>query len=461
MERQTATWVQMIRWAGVAMAVAAFGMSASAARPDGAWPFFCKAELKPDRDGAVYGCGDVAKVSVRVTTREGELAREGKAIVKFTLDGGEKLLSVVTNDLAKANPFVVTGTLDKPGFLMVRVYEPNVPSRKALVNLAFSPEGIRQAVPEPEDFDAFWSARLAEQRKIKDPVTLKRLDGKGMPTGYSYYQLVAKTATADGKVYGFLTVPEGRGPFPLLAIVQAYGPGYDSPDPNFQRPDLITLSLNVHPWDPLDPGYNDFYKNLGKTQPGMVYTARGQESREKFWMLNAILGCKTAIDYARSRPDCDGRLFCTGASQGGGMGLIMAGLTPETTALAVMVPALCDFGGTEVGRRAGWPYPVRYADEASLPHAESVRRFGYFDAANFARRVKAPTVVMIGFIDECCPASSVYAAFNNVPKSVPKSIYNCIFMGHAVDWEALDGAWQWVQGFLPEEHRVHRAYFKW
>ena len=425
------------------------------------WPAFSTVDISADRDGALYDCGETATVSVVVHRQDGSLLTDGQAIVELSLDGGAKTLSTVTNDLAQANPFVVKGSLSEPGFLMARVFEPGMKGRKAIANLAFSPSGIRQACPEPDDFDAFW-AQFAAQRKIKDPVSLKKIDNPAWPRGYAYYQLVARTATADGKIYGFLTVPDGKGPFPVLAIIQAYGPGYDLPDPNSQRPDLITLSLNVHPWDPLAPGYPDFYKNLMKTSFGGTYTTRGMESRESFWMLNAILGFKTAIDSVRLRPDCDGRLFYSGSSQGGGMGLIMAGLTPEMTAISVVVPALNDFGGTELGRRAGWPYPMRYADQKDpADHAAALRRFAYFDAANFARRIKAPVRVGMGFIDECCPASSVYAAYNNIPKSVPKSIYHGVRMGHAVDWEILNGSWQWIQNFLPEDHRVSREYFKW
>lgn len=426
------------------------------------WPAFSTVEVSANRDGALYSCGETASVSVAVHRQDGSLLKGGEAIVELSLDGGAKRLAVVTNDLSRANPFVVTGTLREPGFLMARVFEPGVKARKALANLAFSPEGIRMAVEEPADFDAYWAARLAEQRQIRDPVTLKRIDSPDWPRGYAYYQLVAKTTTADGKIYGFLTVPEGKGPFPALAIVQAHGPGYDLPDPNFSRPDLITLSLNVHPWDPLAPGYMDFYRNLMKTSFGGCYTTRGMESRETFWMLNAILGCKTAIDSVRARPDCDGRLFCFGSSHGGGMGLILAGLTPEMTAIAVVVPALSDFGGTELGRRAGWPYPMRHADAKDpAGHAAALKRFAYFDAANFAKRIRCPISFAIGFVDECCPASSVYAAYNNIPKNVPKTIAHGVKMSHAVDWDRLDGSWQWLQNFLPEEHRTRRGYFKW
>ena len=144
------------------------------------------------------------------------------------------------------------------------------------------------------------------------------------------------------------------------------------------------------------------------------------------------------------------------------MGLIMAGLTPEMTAISIMVPALCDFGGGELGRREGWPFPVRAATKIDPSSRKAaLERFAYFDAANFAKRIRAPIAFTIGFCDECCPASSVYSAYNNIPLGVPKTIFHAVEMNHGVIWPHLNGSWQWLQGFMPEEHRTYRDYFQW
>lgn len=426
------------------------------------WPAFCTVDIKPDHQGNVYSCGETAKLDIRVNRQNGTLLKKGECIVVFTLDGGSKIIKTVTNDLAKTNPFTVECSLDRPGFLMARAYRPGEKSRISFVNLAFSPEKIKTASPEPEDFDRYWAQKLEAQRKIKNAVKLENVDNPSWERGYKYYKLSVKTATKDGVIWGFLAIPDRKGPFSVMSVIQAAGSGYDLPDPNFQRPDMMTLTLNVHPWDPLMKGYAAFFKKQVEACPGKTYCTRGAGDRETFWMLNAIIGCKAAIDYVRTRPDSDGRLYYTGSSQGGGMGLIMAGLTPEMTAAAVMVPALCDFGGAELGRREGWPYPVKAAVKADPSSRKAaLERFAYFDAAHFAKRIRSPISFVIGFCDECCPASSVYAAYNNIPRGVPKTIFHAPRMNHGVLWPHLNGSWQWLQGFMNEEYRTQRAYFQW
>ena len=76
------------------------------------------------------------------------------------------------------------------------------------------------------------------------------------------------------------------------------------------------------------------------------------------------------------------------------------------------VPGGCDVTGPKIGRAAGFPY---WADHARWKHDEKILETGrYFDAANFAARVKCPALVSMGLIDETCPPAGVLAAFNQM-----------------------------------------------
>ena len=66
--------------------------------------------------------------------------------------------------------------------------------------------------------------------------------------------------------------------------------------------------------------------------------------------------------------------------------------------------------GLRVGRVPGWP---RLAGWAGIDLTdEQLDATRYFDAVNFARRVKVPALVGTGFADLTCSSSSVYAAYN-------------------------------------------------
>ena len=60
-------------------------------------------------------------------------------------------------------------------------------------------------------------------------------------------------------------------------------------------------------------------------------------------------------------------------------------------------------------------------------HVESVQRtVAYFDGAILGRRANAPALFSVGLMDETCPPSTVYAAFNHYagPKEIREYPFN-------------------------------------
>jgi len=109
-----------------------------------------------------------------------------------------------------------------------------------------------------------------------------------------------------------------------------------------------------------------------------------------------------------------------------------------------------DLYGGGVGRYVTWGY-LPHEDKYNKPTVDSrnasvIMKSGvydgktdtkatqvvrYFDAMNFATRIKCPTIVSVGFIDKTCPATSVFSAYNNIPAGVDKKIVMRVDMGHA------------------------------
>ena len=420
------------------------------------WLVTPTARINTDRVSALYSCGEPARFTITVTSA-GKLAEQGICTVKLTLDGG-KVLSEERYDLAVAKPFVITASLEEPGFIRCDFMgADNAPHPlRARAAAGFAVEKITQGEPEPADFDAYWAALLQRQAEIPDAVTSERLpDTIGKP-GFAYYKISVRTID-DGRIYGFLGIPADRpGPFPALVILSGAGSGYTTPDGTFIRPDMMTLAMNVHGIDPTLPeeDYAQRYKALTTETP---YWLQGAESHESYYFRNAILGVNAAVEYVRAHAQWNGQqLQYLGASQGGGFGLMLGGLNPHITAIAASVPALCDHGGIRVGRSAGWPQLV-----SSLPAEKqqaALAMSGYYDAVNFAKRVRCPVIFTVGYNDATCPPSSVYAAFNAL--KCTKYIMTAPLEDHPVPWEHINGIWQWIQHPLDEQYRQYRAYFK-
>jgi lysophospholipase L1-like esterase len=107
---------------------------------------------------------------------------------------------------------------------------------------------------------------------------------------------------------------------------------------------------------------------------------------------------------------------------GGQQSLCLAGLHPKVTHLIVNVPAGCDFSAALHGRQAGYP---------NWPTGDPriVEAGKYFDAVNFAPKIKATSLVAMGFVDTTCPSAGIWAAFNQIsgPKEavpMPESPHN-------------------------------------
>ena len=52
----------------------------------------------------------------------------------------------------------------------------------------------------------------------------------------------------------------------------------------------------------------------------------------------------------------------------------------------------------------------------------------YFDPVHFARRITCPVMVTVGFVDNTCFPSGIYAAYNQLAGE--KTVLNCLESGH-------------------------------
>jgi cephalosporin-C deacetylase len=121
-----------------------------------------------------------------------------------------------------------------------------------------------------------------------------------------------------------------------------------------------------------------------------------------------------AVDAVRRVDGVDpARVAVAGTSQGGGIAIAVAGLVPDVAAAAPDVPFLCHF------RRAvqisdAFPYGeiTKYLS-VHREHADAVwRTLSYLDGVSFARRARGAGLFSVALMDDVCPPSTVYAAYN-------------------------------------------------
>ena len=389
-----------------------------------------------------YRAGENAVFTVTVADTNGVKATAG--MVTATLDNfGMEKISTVKIDLAKDNPFSVTGRLVEAGFLRLNVAGKDVTPR--VWSVAYDPTLIRAATDRPDDFMAYWKN---EKERLAREVPL---DAKITPIPYKstadWDVSAISFATFGGKrVYGFISVPKdkSKAPFPVRFNVPGAGPGARDTS---RIAGTISVVVNVHPYDPLSGEIKELYaaqnKELGAKWNVPGYATSGVSGkREDYFFHDVILGIDRVLDWVAARPDVDKtRIRYSGSSQGGGFGLILTGLNGNISRLAVNVPAITDLLGRRAGRQSGWPQIVenQRTDEAKAA-AEKIAP--YFDAVHFASYIKCPVRMSVGFSDTCCAPPAVYSAFNAIPAK-DKKMFEGYGMGHTI---------------CPE---FHRAFSKW
>jgi len=311
----------------------------------------------------------------------------------------------------------IEATLSEPGTLLlgVRATDGDGKPVKTFAGAVASPEGIRPSAPCPDDFDAFWKAKVEELSKVPANPQLTPIDcGK---TNLDYWHITMDNIRGTHS-RGQLARPKSGEKFPAMLIVQWAGvyPLQQAWATEPAGSGWLALNINAHDL-PIDES-PEFCRKQSEG-PLKDYAAIGNDNRETSYFLRMYLSCYRAAQYLTERPDWDGEtLLVTGTSQGGMQTLMTAGLYPKVTAAIACVPAGCDLTGPEAGRSPGWPgwyWSTNGKDPAKVREASR-----YYDVVNFAARIHCPVLVAVGLIDQTCPPAGVFAALNQVkgPKEI-------------------------------------------
>lgn len=327
--------------------------------------------------------------------------------------------------------FTVTATTPdrKPLTTFIGKTKVNV---KGNAGIMVDPHLLKPGFTEPADFDKFWNdskAQLAaipirELERKEVPVTNEML--KTAPSFFAFKMpQPIKTPTAlEGRfksydvkvaclgapVSGYLTIPVNAAPKSLPVIVSFHGAPGGSARQAFVD-GAIRFDVNPHGFENGHP--RAYYKQKFQTTH-RAYQFRNRFDRNKFYLRGMYLRVKRALDYVKTLPEYDGKnLIVVGNSQGGAQALIAGGIDPDVKLIYAAVAAFCDHGGALAGRQPGWPKLLNPGAGKIVKGKET--EVAYFDAAFFARRIKAEIYMTVGLMDVVCSPTSVFCAYNNIP----------------------------------------------
>ncbi|HEX9439029.1 MAG TPA: acetylxylan esterase [Roseiflexaceae bacterium] len=282
---------------------------------------------------------------------------------------------------------------------------------------------------EPSDFDAFWQATLAEAREFA-------LNPLFAPVDYGLSTVETLDVTFNGyggqPIKGWLLLPRQRpGPLPCVVEYIGYGGGRGFPidwllwsGAGYAHLVMDTRGqgsawLKGDTPDPEPEGSNPHH-------PGFM--TRGILRPQTYYYRRVFTDAVRAVETAQAHPAVDaGRIAVTGGSQGGGIALAVSGLAPDVRAVMPNVPFLCHY------RRASEitdAHPYQELARYLVIHRDKIdtifANLAYFDGVNFAVRARCKALFSVALMDEICPPSTVFAAYNafSGPKDIRIWRYN-------------------------------------
>ncbi|HVR86792.1 MAG TPA: acetylxylan esterase, partial [Planctomycetota bacterium] len=255
-------------------------------------------QIAPDVDSGVYEPGKPATWSIQVRTGTEPGAGKVSYVVR---PGGAGESAKGELDLVDGKA-QVSASRENPGTLLLEVkYRPAGADKDMVARggAVFAPDQIAPSAPVPDDFDAFWKAKIAELAAVPYDTVLTPVD-VGNPA-VEYYKITMNNIRGS-KIQGQIARPAGKTELP--ALLQVQWAGVYPLDRNWviahAKNGWISMNILAHdlPIDEKEP----FYKEKAAKELN-DYPGQGNDDREKSYFLRMFLSCYRAVEYLTQRPD--------------------------------------------------------------------------------------------------------------------------------------------------------------
>jgi cephalosporin-C deacetylase len=285
----------------------------------------------------------------------------------------------------------------------------------------------KSAVEPPPDLGEFWDGTLAAAREHGGAPSLRPAN---TPLRLIETYDVEFPGFGGDPIRGWLHRPAGAaGPLPAVVEYRGYGNGRGLAHEGARWAvagyahfvmDTRGQGSSGSVGDTADPNEG------APAHPGVM--TRGILDRDTYYYRRLFTDAARAVDAVRSLPGVDpARVAIVGPSQGGGITLAVSALVDDLVGVMVDVPFLCDIRrATEISDKDPYGEIVRYLKAHRDQTGAVFDTLRYFDGAVLATRASAPALFSVALMDEVCPPSTVYAAYNSYAgaKEIREYAYN-------------------------------------
>lgn len=279
----------------------------------------------------------------------------------------------------------------------------------------------------PADFDEYWERALAELDGVDPAVEMTPSPDFSCASADCFD--LRFTGVGGARVYAKYLRPKNvpAEPHPCVLWFHGY---YGNGGEWFEKLAYVSLGFSVLVMDCRgQSGFSeDTLVTKGKTMGGMI--TRGLvDGADNLHYRNVFLDAKQLTRVAMDLPEVDaGRIGTFGGSQGGALSLVCASLEPKIKRCAAIHPFLSDYkrvwdmdldkGPYEDLRKWFREYDPRHDREDEFFHT-----LGYIDIQNLTSRIKGEVLMATTLLDDICPPSTQFAAYNAIESKKSMDIY--------------------------------------
>ena len=279
--------------------------------------------------------------------------------------------------------------------------------------------------PRPADMDAFWDASIAEMEALGTACELVRAHFQ-VPNVDCYDMYY--TGVGGARIHAKVVIPKADKPLP--AVVNFHG--YSGRAPDFSA--LLNWAAAGFVFAAMDcrgqAGESEDVGGVkGNTLNGHIIRGLAEGDPKKLLFRNIYLDAAQLARIVMAMPQVDAaRVGACGGSQGGGLTLACAALTPALNRCSPTFPFLCDYQRVWEMDLAKDAYQelrdhFRRFDPCHEHEEEIFTLLGYIDNQHLAHRIKAKTLMITGLMDNICPPSTQFAAYNKITAEKDVVIY--------------------------------------
>ena len=239
---------------------------------------------------------------------------------------------------------------------------------------------------KPAGFGPVHPAPTASRHRIPAVPEVEAIPLRG--TGFAATYGVRLTSIGPYRIFGYLSIPTGEGPFPAKCFLPRYGSVVDlvpQGTSNRQRGEYVTFSICARGQRRADEPYAAAF-------PGML--TDGIDDAASYVYRGIAADCCRGLEYLAGRPEVDETRI---AAVGADLALITAALGTAASCV-VSAPTLL-FRTADLAARTS-AYPLEEINDYLRLHPEREAQvrdtLSYFDLRWFAPRVTARTLVVAG-----------------------------------------------------------------